>query len=74
MPRKQKLKARRISASVLLYQAQQLCLHILFMSLPWSGMSNEIKWQLILGFASPCIIIHSNKSTNQMQQLLKFIT
>jgi len=26
-----------------------------------------------LGFVSPCIIIHSDKSTNQMHQSLRFI-
>jgi hypothetical protein len=29
---------------------------------------------LNLGFVNPCIIIHSNKSTNQMHQSLSFIT
>jgi len=27
-----------------------------------------------LGFVSPCIIIHSNKSSNQMHQSLRFIS
>jgi hypothetical protein len=30
-------------------------------------------WSLNLEFVSPCIIIHSNKSTNQMNQSLRFI-
>lgn len=48
MPYKQKLKARRIFVSLLSNPAQQLCLYILVMRVPWSGISNEIKWQLIL--------------------------
>jgi len=27
-------------------------------------------FQIILGFVSPCIFTHSNKSTSQMQQLI----
>jgi hypothetical protein len=32
------------------------------------------KFDLNLGFVSPCIIIFSNKSTNQMRQSLRFMT
>jgi hypothetical protein len=31
------------------------------------------RYILFLGFVSPCIIIYSNKSTNQMHQSLRFI-
>jgi hypothetical protein len=41
----------------------------------WSGNGKIyfFKGEWILGFASPCIIIHSNQSTNQMQQFLMLI-
>jgi hypothetical protein len=34
--------------------------------------AKDIEYIYSLGFVSPCINIHSNKSTNQMQQSLKF--
>ena len=37
----------------------------------WSEI--KVKTDLDLGFASPCIIIYLNKSTNQMHQSLSFI-
>jgi len=42
------------------------CLHITILS--WSNETS-----VGLGFARPCIITHSNESTNQMQQFLRFI-
>jgi len=57
IPCKQKLKARRTTVSVLLNQAQQLCLHILFLSVPWSGMSNEIK--VAINFVKIVCALHS---------------
>jgi hypothetical protein len=36
-------------------------------------MGNEVTITWLLAFVSPCIIIHSNKSTNPMHQTLRFI-
>jgi hypothetical protein len=36
-------------------------------------LTNNVTHSLILGFVSPCIIIYSNKSTNQTHQSLSFI-
>jgi hypothetical protein len=33
----------------------------------------QLQMQRNLGFASLCVIIHSNESTNQMQQFFRFI-
>jgi len=37
------------------------------------GEEKQFKETKGLGLVSPCIIIHSNKSTNQMHQSLRFI-
>jgi hypothetical protein len=50
-----------------------LCFYAVFLSVHMKGL-----WKLnllrYLGFVSLCIIIYSNKSTNQMHQSLSFIT
>ena len=45
--------------------------HIRLFILRWSKTEGYF---INLDFASPCIFIHSNESTKQMQQFLKFIT
>jgi hypothetical protein len=45
--------------------------HIRVFILRWSKTEGYL---INLGFAIPCTIIHTNETTNQMQQFLKFIT
>jgi hypothetical protein len=40
-------------------------------TIQWHELVN--KGMIHLGIVSPCIIIHSNKSTNQIHQSLRFI-
>jgi len=53
---------------------------VVYKGVDWTRLvRGRNKWQTVantvinLGFVSPCIIIHSNKSTNQMHQSLRFI-
>ena len=46
---------------------------VLYWDVRWECRMRFRAASVTLGFASPCIIILSNESTKQMQQLLKFI-
>ena len=62
--------------TVLLYRTRTHLLPNWKTSCAWIciwGISGRNDVASFLGFVSPCIIIHSNKSTNQMHQSLRFI-
>jgi len=52
----------------------QICIRIKEEYMSPQNCRDKIGYYFLnLGFVNPCIIIHSNKSTNQMHQSLRFI-